>query len=85
MLTCCDNGIAMFHQKSEQKMKMPLIILIALSSLIAGCSSDHNEPPSKDHIFKGQTDTLKTAKDVQQLFQHELNTHQQRLDSTTSQ
>lgn len=68
-----------------ETMKITLLLsLTIVTSLITGCSD--NEDNSKkattepDHIWKQQTDTLKTSKDAANKLQESLNRQQQQID-----
>ncbi|MDH5601335.1 MAG: hypothetical protein OEY78_08545 [Gammaproteobacteria bacterium] len=62
-----------------------LLLLIFAASLAAGlvaCSdeSDENENKSGDHVWKHQTDTLKTSKDVARQLQDSLNQQEKSMN-----
>jgi uncharacterized lipoprotein YehR (DUF1307 family) len=59
--------------------------ILAIASLMIACS-DNEENKNRqteaqgDHIWKHQTDTLKTSKDAAKKLQESLNLQQQKLD-----
>jgi len=65
-----------------------LVILIsALSSVLTACSEENSTNISKketnaEHVWKQQTDTLKTSKDVAKKLQDSLNQQQKKLDES---
>ena len=69
--------------------KIKTLILVAqilgIASLMIACSDDEENKASQtetqgDHIWKHQTDTLKTSKDAAKKLQESLNLQQQKLD-----
>lgn len=68
------------------KKTNPLFLLIFLSSMasfLGACSDDKaTESKENDHVWKHQTDTLKTSKDVAKKLQDSLNQQQQKMDES---
>lgn len=66
--------------------KINTIILLSLVSILAACSDENQERSENknngDHIWKQQTDTLKTSKDVAKKLQESLNQQQKKLDES---
>jgi len=56
--------------------------LVFIASLATGCSDDRDKDEAKpgDHVWKQQTDTLKTSKDVAKQLQDSLNQQQKTID-----
>ena len=66
------------------KKKNTLILLILVSSMasmLVACSEDKNQE-NGEHVWKQQTDTLKSAKDMAKKMQENLNQQQQKLDES---
>lgn len=67
-----------------------LILLVLVSSvavMMVACSEEDEQKKSKneatgDHIWKHQTDALKTSKDVAKKLQESMNQQQQKLDES---
>ncbi|MCW8900763.1 MAG: hypothetical protein OQK75_13515 [Gammaproteobacteria bacterium] len=64
-----------------------LILLTSMTSLLVACSEDNDSVKSEnktsgDHVWKEQTDALKTSKDVAKKLQDSLNQQQQKLDES---
>jgi outer membrane biogenesis lipoprotein LolB len=68
------------------KTLMLLGLISSMASLfIAACTDNEESKDSKkeakgDHVWKHQTDALKTSKDVAKQLQEQLNQQQQKLD-----
>jgi len=69
-----------------KKTKMLILVLFSSVSLImAACSDDKKEQTNKnkgDHVWKQQTDTLKSAKEMAEKMQKNLEQQQQELDQS---
>ena len=63
-----------------------IIVLISTLSLIfISCSNDEADSKDKtkaDHVWKQQTDALKSAKDVAEQLQQSLNQQKEKLDES---
>lgn len=60
---------------------LPLILIASIATLLLSCSEDtKSEKEKADHVWKQQTDTLKTSKDVAKKLQDSLNQQQQQMD-----
>ena len=62
-----------------------IIIPFFLLSFLIACTDDENKNKkelSGDHIWKEQTDTLKTSKDVAKQLQQSLDQQKQKLDES---
>lgn len=62
-------------------------LISSMSSLMVACSDNEDNKNSKeetkgDHVWKQQTDALKTSKDVAKKLQEQLNQQQQKLDES---
>lgn len=64
------------------KNLLSLFILSLLGLSLAACSDDSEKSQSKsgDHIWKHQTDSLKTSKDVANQLQESLNQQKQSME-----
>jgi len=72
-------------RKFTQIILMGFIFTLALN--ITACSDDKDETTEKkeskgDHVWKQQTDTLKSAKEMAKKMQESLNQQQQTLDES---
>ena len=52
-----------------------------MASMLVACSEDKNQE-NGEHVWKQQTDTLKSAKDMAKKMQENLNQQQQKLDES---
>lgn len=64
-----------------------LIFISSISTFLVACSDDKNEEKSEkkssgDHVWKQQTDTLKSAKEMSKKMQESLNEQQQKLNES---
>ena len=64
-----------------------LVFISSISSFLVACSDDKNEEKSKkkssgDHVWKQQTDTLKSAKEMSKKMQESLDEQQQKLNES---
>lgn len=63
-----------------------IILLCLLSLFISACNDNQTESSGEnsksEHIWKQQTDALKSAKDVAAQLQESLNQHKQKLDKS---
>lgn len=63
-----------------------LILVSAMGTLMLGCSDDDNEKSksksSGDHVWKQQTDALKSAKDVAGKLQQSLDQQKEKMDES---
>jgi len=67
-----------------KKIKILMLVLFSSVSLImAACSDDKKEQTNKnkgDHVWKQQTDTLKSAKEMAEKMQKSMDQMQQNID-----
>lgn len=68
-----------------KKLKTFIFIgfISTLSLVMVACSDDKKEPEAKkkgDHVWKTQTDTLKSAKEMSKKMQKSLDEQQKKLD-----
>jgi len=63
---------------------MKTLMILGLFSFITACSDneDSKKEDKGDHVWKQQTDTLKTSKDAAKKLQEQLNRQQQKLDES---
>ena len=63
---------------------MKTLMILGLFSFITACSDneDSKKEDKGDHVWKQQTDTLKTSKDAAKKLQEQLNRQQQQLDES---
>ena len=64
------------------KSILSLIFTASLAAGLVACSEENNKDEAKsgDHIWKHQTDTLQTSKDVAKQLQDSLNQQQNNMD-----
>lgn len=70
---------------TEPVMKIAKILMLVLFSSVsltmAACSDDRKEQTNKDdHVWKQQTDTLKSAKEMSEKMQQSMDQMQQNID-----
>ena len=63
------------------------VLLLFFSSMLLSCSEDSEKASSKsnraaEHIWKQQTDALKSAEDVAKQLQQSLNQQKEKLDAS---
>lgn len=63
--------------KSIRLTLAPLLLTTLLTTLLGGCSGEH-EVAEGGHVWKGQTQALEKAKEVEQLLQQ--TTDRQRIE-----
>lgn len=72
----------------EKLKKLILLVLVSsVALMMVACSEDNEQKKSEneatgDHVWKHQTDALKTSKDVAKKLQESLNQQQQKLDES---
>ena len=69
------------------KPLMLLGLISSMSLLMVACSDNEDSKNSKDaakgdHVWKQQTDALKTSKDAAKKLQEQLNQQQQKIDES---
>jgi len=60
------------------------ILIVTLSCLMVACSeSDKPQKVEQDHVWKGQTDMIDKAKNVEKMMQDAAALQQQKIDQQT--
>ena len=77
-----NNDTFMECEMNKLKLLLSLFFATSLGVGLVACTEegDKNETKSGDHVWKHQTDTLKTSKDVAKQLQDSLNQQQKTMD-----
>ena len=69
-------------EMNKLKLMLSLLFTASLATGLVACSEEgeKSENKSGDHVWKHQTDTLKTSKDVAKQLQDSLNQQQKNMD-----